>query len=78
MRFFTAILAAGLVTAGVGCDALTEPNAITIQREPPRAPKPIEPPQAANQPGAAAAPAQPPARPAMPAGMGAAPKAGGG
>jgi hypothetical protein len=82
MRFFRAILAAGLLTAGVGCDALTEPNAITIQREPPRPPKPIEPPAAA--PGAAAAAkGQPPgpggaAGAAMPPGMGAAPKAGGG
>jgi hypothetical protein len=70
------LLALGLLTTAVGCDSLTEPNAITIRKEPPR-PKAPEPaadagrgaPAAANAAGAAAA-----AAPAMPA----APKAGGG
>ena len=72
MRLFSALLALSLVTVAAGCDSLTEPNAITIRKEPPR-PKAPDPapaaPAAANAAGAAKA-----AMPAMPA----APKAGGG
>jgi hypothetical protein len=69
MRSLSLVLAVSLLALGAGCDQLTEPNAITIQKEPPPKPKAPEPPPApAAQAGAAAAAgAMPPA-----------PKAGGG
>jgi hypothetical protein len=69
MRSLSLVLAVSLLALGAGCDQLTEPNAITIQKEPPPKPKAEPPPAPAAQAGAAAAAAG-----AMPP----APKAGGG
>src|SRR5690349_8896650 len=76
MRSLTFAVLLPLVLIGAtGCDRLTEPNAITVQKEPPPRPKPpAPPPTAAPAQGAAAAmPGMPGG--AMPAGGAPAPKA---
>lgn len=76
MRSLTLVVLACFAVVGVGCDRLTEPNAITVQKEPPPKPKPAAPPPDAAPPAAAAAGPGMPSMPAMPGA--AAPKAGGG
>lgn len=80
-RVFSALFALGLVTFSVGCESLTEPNAITIRKEPPR-PKAPEPAPEAAAPAAPAGGAAGARGAGAPGGAGAAmpaaPKAGGG
>ncbi len=55
-------LMGALLVLATGCDSLTEPNAITIQKEPLPQPKPPAPPPVAEAaaPGAAAPARMPP------------------